>query len=861
MIEQTALTESTRTFGQWVKHQRKALGLTQTSLAQRVSCSKSMINKIESDLRSPAKPMIELLALHLKISPADFASFVHLAQPQLLVEPGDFSQKGNSNTVKTLPIPGKAYPIPLTPLVGRERDVAAVCSSLQQTGIRLLTLTGPGGIGKTRLALQVAEELNDKFADGVYFVSLAPVRTPALVLSTIVQALGLKSMGDQRDDELLVTHLREKAALLILDNFEQALPATKAIAELLTFTVYLKVLVTSRAVLRISGEREFVVPPLDVPDLNMATAPTSIALSPAVHLFVQYAQAVRSDFVLTAENAHSVAEICAHLDGLPLALMLAAARCKVLSPQAILARLTGALGSALGLLTGGAQDLPARQQTIRQTIDWSYNLLSEREQTLFRRLGVFVGGCTLDTIEDVCNRLKEESQLRFRSAPSISALDSAVALVDQSLLRQMEGLDGEPRFFMLEILREYAFECLITRNELELMRHQHAVYFLRLVDAIEPKLSGAEQEFALKRLDADYDNIRAALTWSCAYDIEIALRMAAVLWEYWLSRGYFSEGRAWLTDILQRSGTILSKNQDYSTPSLLMRVRAQVLNGAGLLISVQGDQPAASVYLQESLRLFRELGDKMGEAWALNHLGQTMNLSDQQEQAVPVFEASLQLFRKLNDNCHSAWVLINLGDVCLQRGETDRALPFFAEAHDLFKALNHKRGIAYAIDRLGRSAILRRDFSQATILYSESLRLFSEIGELDGCALALQNLGRAAYESGQNNQAVGQLIESLHLFEKVNDNWGFAWSLLYLAKVVRGLHQTERAAFLFGAADAMMADFKDRVFNWEHRDFIKNTLAEAKDQSDSSAWTRGYLLSPGKTLAWILEQTPQVIAN
>ena len=852
MQEQTGSTEGMLTFGQWVKHQRKALGLTQSSLAQRVSCSKSMINKIESDLRSPAKPMIELLALHLKISPADYASFVHLAQPQLLVEPGDFSKKDNVNTVKTLPIPGKAHPIPLTPLIGRERDVAAVCSSLQQTGIRLLTLTGPGGIGKTRLALQVAEELNDKFADGVYLVSLAPVRTPAFVLSTIVQALGLKSMGDQPDDELLVTHLHEKAALLILDNFEQALPATKAIAELLTYTAYVKVLVTSRAVLRISGEHEFVVSPLDVPDLNMATTPASLALSPAVQLFVQYAKAVRSDFVLTAENAHSVAEICARLDGLPLALMLAAARCKVLSPQAILARLTGALGSALGLLTGGAQDLPARQQTIRQTIDWSYNLLSEREQTLFRRLGVFVGGCTLDAIEDVCDRLKAESQPRLRSALSISALDSAVALVDQSLLRQVVGLDGEPRFFMLEILREYAFECLITRNELDLMRHQHAVYFLSFVDALEPKLRGAEQEFALKRLDADYDNIRAALTWSCSSDIEIALRMAAVLWEYWLSRGYLSEGRAWLTDILQRSGT---------NPLQEVRIRAQVLNGAGLLISVQGDQPAASVYLQESLRLFRELGDQMGEAWALNHLGQTLNLSDQQEQAVPVFEASLQLFRALSDNWHSAWVLINLGDVSLQRGEADRALPFFAEAHDLFNALNHKRGIAYAIDRLGRSAILRRDFSQATNLYSESLRLFREIGELDGCALALQNLGRAAYESGQNNQAVGQLIESLRLFEKVNDRWGFAWSLLYLAKVVRDLHQAERAAFLFGVADAMMADFKDRVFNWEHRDFVKNTLAEARHQSDSSAWTRGYVLSPGKTLAWILEQTHQVIDN
>ena len=844
MTGQVNSNEPPRTFGQWVKHQRKALGLTQDNLAQRVACSKSMINKIEGDLRSPTKPMLELLALHLKISPTEYAHFVHLAQPHLLVEPDELLHKDGASIIKTFSKAGRAQPNPLTPLIGREREVEAVSSSLLQPGIRLMTLTGPGGIGKTRLALQVAAELKDKFADGVYFASLAPARDPALVLSTIVQTLGLKSMGDQRDDELLVTYLHEKAVLLILDNFEQALPATKAIADLLMFTAYVKVLVTSRAVLLLSGEHEFVVAPLGVPELNPITDLATLSHSPAVQLFVQHAQAVKSDFMLTSENAQSVAEICTRLDGLPLALILAASRCKVLSPQAILARLSGALGSALGLLTGGVQDLPARQQTIRQTIDWSYNLLNEREQTLFRRLGIFVGGCSLDAIEEVCSKLKG-SQTRLRSAPEISALDSAVALVDQSLLRQIEEFDGEPRFSMLEILREYAFEWLITRNELEMMRQQHAAYFLHLVDSLEPKLRGSEQEFALKRLDADYDNIRSALTWSCASDIEMALRMAAVLWEYWLSRGYLSEGRAWLTDILQRSDAM---------PSLPLDIRAQVLNGAGLLISVQGDQPAASIYLQESLRLFRELGDQMGEAWALNHLGQTLNLSDQQEQAVPVFEASLQLFRALGDNWHSAWVLINLGDVSLQTGETDRALQFFTEARDLFAVLNHKRGKAHAIDRLGRLAIWRHDVSQAVTLYSESLRLFKEIGELEGCALALQNLGRLAFESGERHQAVEYLVESLRLFGNLNDRWGFAWSLLRLAIVVNDLQRPEQAAILFGATETMMADFKDRLFNWDHRDFIKDTLFKARTQLDAKFWAKGQALSSEKVLAWISEQ-------
>lgn len=844
--------EGPHTFGQWVKLQRKALGLTQARLAQRVACSKSMINKIEGDRRSPARPLILLLAQHLKIPSTEFARFVHLAKPDFLLEPEDDPRKTGSNTSRAFPATNNFIPRPLTPLVGREQDVAAVVAILQQGGVRLLTLTGPGGIGKTRLALQVAADLEGKFADGVYFVSLAPARDPALVLSTIVQALGLKPIGDQRDDELLVTYLHEKAILLILDNFEQALPASKAIAELLTYTTSLKLLVTSRAVLRLSGEHEFVVQPLVVPDLHTSIDLITLAHAPAVQLFVQHAQAVRADFELTERNARSVAGICARLEGLPLALILAAARCKVLTPQAILARLTGALGGALGLLTGGVQDSPARQQTIRRTIDWSYNLLGDREQILFRCLGVFVGGCSLLAIEDVGGKLIARPQPHLRSAPDTSVLDAAVALVDQSLLRQVEGPDGEPRFFMLEILREYAFECLIARNELDRMRRQHAAYYLGLTVSMEPKLRGADQELALKRLDVDYDNIRAALTWSCASDIEMALRMAAALWEYWLSRGYLSEGRAWLTDILERSGTppaLSTHSRD------LLHVRAKVLNGAGLLISVQGDQPAASRYLQESLRLFREMEDRKGEAWALNHLGQTLNLSGLQEQAVPVFEASLQLFRALGDNWHSAWVLINLGDVSLQRGETDKASQFFAEARDLFSVLNHKRGKAHALDRLGRLATFLRDFERATSLYVESLHLFKGIGELEGCGWALQNLGRLASERKQTNQAMGYLIESLHLFGGLNDRWGFAWSSLRLALVYRDRRQTELAAVLFGAAEAMLADFEGRLFNWEHRDFIKDTLAGVRVLSDAEAWAKGRALSIEAALEYVEDQT------
>jgi len=842
MRAQTGDMEEISTFGQWVKHQRNALGLTQANLAQKVACSKSTINKIESDLRCPSKSMIELLAINLKIPRTDLAAFFHLARPNLLIELDEFSNRDGLNAAKARPMPIKNLPVPLTPLIGRGREVAEVCSYLQKAGTRLLTLTGPGGTGKTRLALQVAADLQDKFADGVYFVSLAPVRDPALVLSTIVQALGLKSMRDQRDDELLVTHLHEKAALLILDNFEQTLPAAKAIAELLTLTAYIKVLVTSRAVLRLTGEQEFVVPPLDVPDLNQATDLATLALSPAVVLFVQHAQAVRADFALNAENAQSVAEICARLDGLPLAIELAAARCKVLSPQAILARLKGATGGVLGLLSGGSQDLPARQQTIRQTIEWSYNLLNEREQALFRCLGVFVGGCTLDAIEDVCAKLKTESAPRLRPAPHVSALDSAIALMDQSLLRQLEDPDGEPRFIIPETLREYALECLATCNELETMRRRHATYLLQMVEMIEPKLRGAEQQACLKRLDVEYNNIRSALTWSCVSDAEMALRFGGALWEYWLTRGYLSEGRAWLTDILQHPAAASPRQA---------RARAQALNGAGLLTSVQGgDQELAGVYLREALFLFRELNDRMGEAWALNHLGQTLNLSGQREQALHAFDASLQLFRALDANWHSAWVLINLGEVSLHNRETDRARQFLSESRDLFSALSDKRGMAAAIDRLGRLALMRHDSSQATTLFLESLKLFEEIGDREGCGWTFHHLGRMAHDAGLKKQAAEYLIESLRLFDKLNDKWGCAWSLLHLAKVVNGMHEHESAAVLFGAADAMMTAFNDRMSASE-REYIDQSFAEARPQFDLVTWARGRALSIEKVLALV----------
>lgn len=829
--------ENFRTFGEWVKHQRKALGLTQDNLAQRVACSKSMINKIESDLRIPAKPLIELLAIHLKIPPATYPDFVRLAQPHLLVDSsGESGLSGHVSTVTAQPIP-----TPLTPLIGRERDVQNVSAALRQSHTRLLTLTGTGGIGKTRLALQIALELKDQFADGVHFVSLAPARDSAMVLSTIIQALGIRPQQNQRDDALLISYLQEKAALLILDNFEQAMPAARVVADLLAFTAYLKILITSRTILRLNGEHEYAVHPLMVPDINQASEPLQLLQSPAVRLFVQRAQAVRANFALTPENSASIAEICARLDGLPLAIELAAARCKVLSPQAMLTRLKGAMGGALGLLTDGVQDLPPRQQTIRQTIEWSYNLLSEREQRIFRRLGVFVGSFSLDAFEALCIKQGPEAHSRPRSSSQAgaSAIDTIVSLINQSLLRQSDGPDGEPRFSMSETLREYALECLAKYHELEITQRQHAEYFVGFLNSLDPKMRGAEHETCIKYLDADYNNIRAALTWSRATDLELALRFTSLLWEYWLTRGYLNEGRDWLTELLQKS---------LGMPGIAPRLRAQTLNGAGLLISVQGDQETAKAYLRESIELFREMGDTKGEAWALNHLGQALNLSGENEQAIQSFETSLKLFRALDANWHSAWVLLNLGEMCLRQEHNERAIGLLAEARGLFTAFSYKRGIAASIERLARLERARHNPTQAMNLFTESLRLFSEIGDLEGCGWTCHNLGTLLCESGQNEPAIQYLVESLRLFDRLNDQWGFAWSLLRLSKVV----ETEKANVLLGAASIILKRFETRM-SADERDFIQDTLKQA--QTETQAWNYGKALTSEKVLAWVLEQT------
>lgn len=669
-------------------------------------------------------------------------------------------------------------PPQLTPFIGRDREAAAVKERLERSDVRLVTLTGPGGTGKTRLALQVGADLVENHPDGVWFVPLEEATDEAMVAAGIAGALGVREAGRQELRDALLEHLPSKRLLFVLDNFEQVADAAPFIGKLLLAAPAVKVLISSRIRLGIRGEHEYPVPPLGVPERDRLLPPEQLVEYEAVRLFVDRAQASRVDFELTPDNGPAVAAICRGLDGLPLAIELAAARLKLLPPQAMLKRLE----DTLGLLVGGGRDRPERQQTLRAAIAWSHDLLSPVEQTLFARLSVFAGGCTIEAAEAVAN-----------PDADLDVLTGLSALVDHSLIRQEETAEGEPRFSMLATIRAFAGERLAAAGggEVEMTRARHAEHYLALAEQAEPELTGPEQAVWMSRLDAEHDNLRTALGWfGQAQAIDSGLRLATALWRFWWLRGHLAEGRRWLEAAAATGG---------SQPAL----RAKALDGAGVLAYNQGDYDGAHALLELALSLYEAAGEARGTAQVRSNLGLVAEKRGESESARASFEISAATYRELGDQHGLTRALNNLGLVSLTQTRYEEAVAFFEESLRIGRRLKDDHLVAIVLHNLGEAWTQRGDAAQAASYYGEALTLFRTLKDPWLVTYPLHGLATTALGQGDVERAAALFVESLSLWQRVGDRQAIARGIEGLAAVAAVRGEAAEAALLFGAAEAL----------------------------------------------------------
>ncbi|HEY0601597.1 MAG TPA: tetratricopeptide repeat protein [Herpetosiphonaceae bacterium] len=756
------------------------------------------------------------------------------------------------------------------PLLGREQELAELRALLARPGVRLVTLTGPGGTGKTRLSLQLGADLLHDFADGVFLLELAPIRDPALVASTIAHTLGVKETGAAPLIEGLQAFLRDKQMLLILDNFEQVAAAAPIVTALLRAAPRLKLLVTSRVVLRLYEEHEFLVAPLQTPNPKQLPPLERLSQYAAVALFIQRAQAVKRDFQITNENAPAVAEICARLDGLPLAIELAATRTKLLTPQALLAR----LDNRLKMLTGGARDLSARQQTLRGAIDWSYDLLDSAEQQLFARLAVFVGGWTLEAAEAIC-----------QDAADLDLLDGLQSLVDKSLVRQIETEQGEPRFMLLETIREYALERLTLSGAAEAACAGHASYYLELAEQMEPELVGMNQAASLDRLETEHNNLRAALTWArTASDPEIGLRLTIALAEFWSARGYYSEARRWLTELLARStaptstrglalavaGFMAIRQGDAAAARPLFEeslalaldrrdqlIQARALHGLGAVAHTLDDYQTALDLLEQSLALSRQLNNRHDQAATLFRLGQVAHLQGDYALARSFYEQSLAERRALGDRRGTAFVMHNLGVVAIEEADHATARALFEQNLPLFRDLGDKLGIALSLHALAATALFQEDYVAAREQGEDALAQFRELGRTMDVASALELLGQVAIHERRYDQARLYLAESLVLCKNNDDLIGVAGSLEKFAALAEAQSRAQVAITLSGAAAAIREAIGAPIPQSDrpaYEQMLQSARSRLDDAVSAQSWESGLAMEREQVIAYALRQ-------
>ncbi len=841
----------------WKAYRKRGGKLVSAYLGKSETLTLERLNAIASALvtQSDLENQRVTAASSFKSNPvpaAKTASFVHTTQ---------FEHAPHQSHLFNLPTS-------LTSLIGREQDITQVCALLRRADVCLLTLIGTAGVGKTHLALHVTSNMCDDFPDGVVFVSLAPLHDASLVFPTIAQALGLREVGPQSVFEHVLTYLYKKHLLLVLDNFEQVVVAASGVEALVLVCPHLKVVVTSRTVLHVQNEHVFPVLPLALPDFAQLPEHEDLSQYAAVMLFIHRTQSTLPTFQLNRANARIIAEICVRLDGLPLAIELAAARMKLLSPQTLLTRLV----QRLNVLTGGGPTFPERQQTLRNTLQWSYDLLDLEEQRLFRQLSVFANSCTLEAIEAV---FRQEDQ-------SGDVLNGISSLLDNSLLQRINQEDGEPRFMLLETVREYGKECLVASGETETSERAHALYYLALAEQVAPRLRGGGQQLLwIERLSVEQENLRVALRWLIEHqETALAVRFSAALWWYWTTRGSFNEGQGFLEAALGLPHAEISTG-----------ARAQALCGAGSLALRQGNYMLASKLLEESVTCFRQLEDTRGSTEALLNLGLVRAYQQDFVQARSLMEQSIALSREVRDTWLLGFALDSLARLAWKQGdiETTRTLSeeglvlapqigeirgqissrkllasvalscsdyaqaatFARELFTIAQEINDKESLFSSLFMLASIAKSQGNYDQALTFYNRSMTIAHETGSARNSSMVLSRLGDIAQGQGNHTQASAYYHESLSLAPTFEDQEVVGRSLLGLGRIARAEGRYWRAACLLSAAEVRL-NFNTDMDPTERADFGRDvavTRVRLGAEAYAKAREAGRKMTPEQALA------------